>query len=112
MPAHLFRLMEQRQATRSPQRGATPFFSNLPPTAGQSLLISGVTRDGSGVVLGACEVDLFDTDTDTLQGRTVSDATTGAFSFSAGMGRTYYLRAYKAGAPDVAGTTVNTIVVS
>ena len=84
---------------------------NLSPTQGQSVTISGITKDSAGAVLGACNVDLFDTDTDTLQGRGTSDATTGAYSFSAGAGRTYYVRAWKLGAPDLSGTTVDITVV-
>jgi len=84
---------------------------DLSPTQGQSVLISGITKDSAGAVLGACNVDLFDTDTDTLQGRGTSDATTGAYSFSAGAGRTYFVRAWKLGAPDLSGTTVDITVV-
>lgn len=103
----IFRLLEQRHANR----GTGPFTPELAPTQGQSLLISGFTKDSTGAILGNVALDLFDTDTDTKQGTAMSDTTTGFYSFSAGMGRTYYVVAYKAGAPDVAGTTVNTLVV-
>lgn len=73
--------------------------------------LSGVTYDSNGVILPSCTVDLFDTATDIRLDTKVSDATTGAFSFtSAGFSpATHYLVAYLAGSPDVAGTTINTL---
>jgi hypothetical protein len=109
----IFRLRDNKHARRGNMAGGTgPFIPDLPPTLGHSLVISGVTKDSAGAVLGSCAVDLFTTADDVIQGRTVSDASTGAYSFSAGGGRTYYIVAYKAGSPDVAGTTVNTLVVT
>ena len=56
-------------------------------------------------------VELFYTDTDQSVSKKVSDPTTGAFSFLIGpSGGNFYLVAYKAGSPDVAGTTVNTLL--
>lgn len=52
---------------------------------------------------------MFDTATDTIRGTTVSDAN-GNYLVDGQIDTTYYLVAYKAGAPDVSGTTVNTIV--
>ena len=75
-----------------------------------TLTISGVTKDSTGAVLGGCKVHLFTTDLDTLVAQITSDPTTGVYSFTGvGMGRNYYVVAYKAGSPDVAGTTVNTL---
>lgn len=85
-------------------QGATP----LPATR---LLISGVTRNAGGGILGSCVVKLYQTSTDQLMETTTSDPSTGAYSFSAvGLSEAYYVVAYKAGSPDVAGTTVNTVV--
>ena len=73
-------------------------------------LLSGITRDSSGVALGGCEVELMLTATDVKVDKVASD-TSGNYSFKSGQyGKTYYIVAYKAGSPDVAGTTVNTLV--
>ena len=73
-------------------------------------LIAGVTRDSTGAALGSCVVDLMLTATDSKIDGVVSDST-GAYSFKSGQyGKTYYVVAYKAGSPDRAGTSVNTLV--
>lgn len=80
-----------------------------PPT--QYLTIYGVTKDSTGAVLGSCDVHLFRTEDDVEVDQVVSDATTGAYEFrGVAGGRDYYIVAYKAGSPDVAGTTVNTLI--
>ena len=72
--------------------------------------ISGVTKDSSGAPLGGCAVHLFESATDAELAETVSDGA-GNYTFAL---RTnsgfFYVVAYKPGAPDVAGTTVNTLV--
>lgn len=72
--------------------------------------ITGITKDSTGAVLGNCIVDWFNTANDALLGTTTSDVN-GAFEFrTAGQPpNAYYLVAYKAGAPDVTGATVNTL---
>lgn len=94
----------------SPQayKRVLPFRS--PPFDTSSLWLSGVTRDSAGAILGSCVVQLFRTEDDSYQGQTFSDATTGAFTFQILEGGPFYIVAYKAGGPDVAGTTVNTLV--
>ena len=77
----------------------------------QMLRISGVTKDSAGVILGSCVVELYRTSDDMPLEKVTSDATTGVYQFSSvSLGQAYYVVAYKAGAPDVAGTTVNTLV--
>lgn len=71
--------------------------------------LSGVTRDSAGAVLVSCEVDAFVTGTDAKVATVTSDAVTGAFQLFVPVSGPFYLVAYKAGAPDVAGTTVNTL---
>lgn len=80
----------------------------LPPTY---FRIAGTTRDATGAALGTCVVDLFRTSDDVKLDSVTSDAE-GLFEFrTAGQPpNAYYLVAYKAGSPDVAGTTVNTLV--
>lgn len=74
-------------------------------------MISGVTRDSAGAILGGCVVELYQTLTDLPLQKVTSDATTGAFTFTAARyaPTTHYIVAYKAGGTDVAGTTLNTL---
>lgn len=74
-------------------------------------LVSGTTKNSVGTAIGSCEVDLFRTVDDVKVNATISDITiVGAFSFSVGLSQSYYAVAYLAGSPDIAGTTVNTLV--
>jgi hypothetical protein len=70
--------------------------------------IAGITRDSTGAPLGNVTVQLFRTQDDFFVEEKISDGS-GNFSFDA-TPVAHYLVAYKAGAPDVAGTTVNTLV--
>ncbi len=79
------------------------------PFSTQGYTISGVTKDSTGAALGVVTLDLFDTRTDALIATTTSDGS-GNYSFGVSGGGSYYLVAYKAGVPDVAGTTINTLV--
>lgn len=84
-----------------------PLLSSSVPT---QFFISGITKDSSGTPIGSCTVKLFRTSDDLLQQTTISDPTTGVYSFGAVGSANMYVVAYKAGSPDVAGTTVNTLV--
>jgi hypothetical protein len=91
--------------------GIPSFLYGFIPLPTLRIYISGVTKDSTGAVLGSCVVHLFRTSGDLEIDMTTSDASTGAYSFSGvGLGETYYVVAYKAGSPDVAGTTVNTLI--
>ena len=70
--------------------------------------ITDVTRDGSGAALGNCPVTLFATGGDLPVMRTVSDAN-GNFRFDNPGTGPFYVVAYKPGAPDVFGTSLNTL---
>ena len=73
--------------------------------------ISGQTQDISQLPLGLCIVDLFRTATDVLLDRTTSDAQGNYIFRGVSMPPTqFYMVSYKAGSPDVFGTTYNTIV--
>lgn len=74
-----------------------------------SIYVTGITRDSAGAALGGCIVQLFRTVDDAPFGETTSDGA-GNYSIVAPVGGPFYLVAYKAGAPDVAGTTVNTLI--
>lgn len=93
-----------RRGTHPPMLGRLP----LPATY---LRIFGITKDSTGAVLGSCTVQLFETETERFVETKASDAITGEYEFrSAALSTAYFVVAYKAGAPDVAGTTVNTLL--
>lgn len=87
--------------------GSRPFRS--PPLSTTNSFITGVTRDSAGAALGNCVVQLFRTVDDAIIYEGASDGS-GNFSIYAPVTGPFYLVAYKAGSPDVAGTTVNTLV--
>ena len=72
--------------------------------------ISGITKDSAGTVLGSCTVKLYATATDLVLQSAISDPSTGAYTFYLALNIPCYVVAYKVGAPDVAGTTVKTLV--
>ena len=92
-----------------PLRGVFP--TGL-PSGSIVLHVLGVTKDSTSTPLGGVTVSLFLTSTNTLIGQTISDGS-GNYDFPLfNPPGPFYLVAYKAGSPDVAGTTVNTLVAS
>ena len=88
--------------------GAGPrTFVQLDPTE-RNQVITGTSRDSSGAALAGVTVKLFNSATDVCEQRAVSDAA-GGYSFAVDRTQTYYLVEYKAGSPDVAGTSLNTL---
>ena len=75
----------------------------------QQKKIVGVTRDSGGTPLGSCTVQGFLTATDAFVGETTSDSG-GYFCLPTQYSGAHYLVAYRGGAPDVAGTTANTLI--
>lgn len=71
--------------------------------------ISGTTKDSAGAALASCSLALFRTADNSVAALGTSDAS-GNYLLGASPSIAHYLEAYKAGAPDVAGTTVNTLV--
>lgn len=71
--------------------------------------ITGITKDSTGAALGGCTVDLFTTVDDRQVGTTTSDGS-GNYTLECSLAGPFYLVAYKPGAPDVSGTTLNTVV--
>lgn len=70
----------------------------------------GVTRDAYGSPLAGVTVKCFKTSDDSLLSQVVSDEN-GAFTVTTPYyPDTHYLVCYKAGSPDVEGTTVNTLI--
>lgn len=80
----------------------SPKFSTINPR------ITGVTKDSNGAALASCVVQLFRTVDDVFMFESVSDGA-GNYELTALGSGPFYIVAYKAGAPDVAGTTVNTL---
>jgi hypothetical protein len=101
----LFRLMRRTIGHDDPL-----FLAGMTPKTPTRLFISGVTKDGTGAILPGCSVDLLRTVDDLLMERTTSDGS-GNYSFvTVGVGEQYYVVAYLAGSPDVAGTTRNDLI--
>lgn len=69
----------------------------------------GVSRDQYGSPLGNCVVQLFRTSDDLFIMEVTSDSNGNFTLFSWYTPDQHYIVAYKAGSPDVAGTTVNTL---
>ena len=102
------------------QTGRGPFGYKVPlkalpvsfPSGVTILHISGVTKDSNSAPLAGVTVSLFLTGTNTLMNQTVSDGS-GNYSFTLySPPGPFYVVAYLAGSPDVAGTTVNTLAAS
>lgn len=82
----------------------------LLPTPPTFFQIAGQTKDSTGAALGNCVVDLFRT-ADDVRIETLTSNADGYFYFKSPVqAATHYVVAYKVGAPDVAGTTLNTLV--
>lgn len=110
MPPIVFYLTENRTLSGR-SLGVGPAFTGRLPLPAVRLRIVGITKDAVGTVIGSATVKLYRTVDDALMDTCVSDAVTGSYSFSAiGLCESYYAVAYKAGAPDLSGTTVNTLV--
>ena len=106
----VFPLAEVR-TPRGKQLGVGPSFEGVLPLPTQpALYISGVTKDSTGAPLANCVVTLYRTANDVCVEEITSDGS-GNYAFSpVGLGQLYYIVAYKAGSPDVAGTTRNDLV--
>jgi hypothetical protein len=93
-------------AMRTPGRAVgfpTPHFAQ------RNYVLSGTTVDVNGVVLGGVTIKLFSATTDLLVAQTVSHATLGTWSFVVERGLLLYTVQYKAGPPDLYGSSLNTL---
>lgn len=110
MPPILFTLVKRQPVQSARQIGSPRVLCGWQPLPAVSLRIFGVTKNSAGAALGGCTVHLFETLVNKAVDEGVSDGS-GNYEFrSASLSTQYYVRAYKAGAPDVAGTTINTLV--
>ena len=73
-----------------------------------NMSLSGVTRDSTGAALGLCRVMIFRTEDMSFVTETTSDAS-GVWSVSLLKGGPFFEVCYKAGSPDVSGTSLNTL---
>lgn len=107
------RLRDIKQPVLRPSFGGklTPdVVHGLKPLPRVFFTLTGTTRDSAGVALAGCTVELFRAIDDVKIGDAVSDAS-GNYEFRGLIrGANHYVRAYKTGSPDIAGTTVNTLV--
>ena len=69
--------------------------------------IIGVSRDATGAALGNCVVNVFTTNSNVLAASTISDGS-GNWTAYPNQPGPYYFVEYKAGSPDVFGTSPNT----
>ena len=81
------------------------------PGVTKNNFITGVTRDSTGTPVGNCSLDLYLTGADMIAQQGLSDAS-GNFTFNNPGSGPFYIVAYKVGAPDLAGTTVNTLIAA
>lgn len=78
--------------------------------------IAGTAKDSAGAVLAGATMKPYRTadgennKADQTEGVSGASAADGAYQVMVPTSDTYYLVGYKAGSPDVAGTTVNTLV--
>lgn len=93
----------------------TPKLPNAPvherKTATINRVIAGVSRDSVGAILGNCRVLIFRTSDNTLLAELLSDAG-GIWRHNTFDPGPFFLVEYKAGAPDLAGTSVNTLTTA
>lgn len=85
-----------------------PNFSVLQYGA-KNYFLTGVSRDAFGVALASCKVMVFRAEDKSFVAETVSDGI-GNWSICVMQGGPFFLVQYKAGVPDYAGTSVNTLV--
>jgi lysophospholipase L1-like esterase len=96
-------------------RGPHPMLDMYVPSSKMAkYTISGVTRNSAGVALAGCVVEVFETASGLLRAVTTSDGG-GNYSVditSSETGLTFFVNAYLkgGGAPDLAGTSVNTLI--
>ena len=112
MPPIFAQFGGDRFATSQPTSRPTsrPAVVHVNPPAAR-YCFDGISRDSTGAVLGSCDVKLFRADTDTVTGR-VTSGTDGTWKICSNNGGAHYLVEYKSGAPDVAGTSLRTLIGS
>lgn len=77
----------------------------------RNFALEGVTRDTNSAALGSVVVQLFRTTDNSFIEQSTSDVN-GNYQLSTPYSDAHYIVAYKAGSPDIAGTTVDTLTGS
>jgi len=90
------------------KRGVAPNFCGGRLLPAVRRILSGLSKDSAGAILGNCQVLVFRTESKVLVAETISDAA-GAWSVGVPDVGPYFLVEYKVGSPDVAGSSVNTL---
>src|SRR6266699_564799 len=88
---------------------ANPVSGFPTPVFNYGYTFSIVTQDAVGNVLPNCGIKLYRTVDDSVAAQGVSDGS-GNYSVGASNALNHYFVIYKAGSPDVFGTTLNTLV--
>lgn len=95
--------------SRGQSRGQIGTVVYRSPGVVANTVVSGITRDSSGTPIGPCVVHLFSAGNDMPVQQKSTDAS-GNFTFEQPGSGPFYIVAYKTGSPDIAGTTVNTLI--
>lgn len=93
-------------------RGVPPPMRGRLPLPAHRYLLGGVTMDSTGAILAGCSVALYRAADHAFLELVTSDASGVYVVSSGGPAQYYYVRAYLAGSPDVAGTSLNTLVAA
>lgn len=73
-------------------------------------IVTGTTIAANGAVLASCIVKLYETASDAVMDTGVTSNASGVYVTTSPNSTACYAVAYKAGSPDVEGTTVNTLI--
>lgn len=90
------------------RKGMGPFAPIATVPKGPRFTLSGVTRDGSGLAVGNCDIKIVRQSDDVVVQRITSDVNGNYSSDALGPG-SYQVLAYKAGTPQLVGATINTL---
>lgn len=83
---------------------------SAPLTGQRRNIVTGTTIAANGAVLASCIVKLYETASDAIMDTGVTSDANGVYVATSPNSTACYAVAYKAGSPDVEGTTVNTLI--
>lgn len=91
------------------EEGTPPFIASMKPITPKYFIISGFSRDATGIILANCTCNLFDTLSNRYIDTIISDIN-GYYEFrTAAPMANHFLVEYKVGSPDVFGTSPNNL---
>jgi hypothetical protein len=94
------------------QSNSFQILSTSTSTSAVNWILAGITRGVTGQPLGLCNVFVYDSVTDALMGSGAANASGNYTVTLSSSGHNLFAVAYLAGSPDLAGTTVNTLVAT